>query len=266
MGAGRRRSHRLPRRLRPRRGGRAGGVRDRGRALAARGDAVEPADVARDHRAQPSDRPHPARAHRRREAAAARDPGVHRGRDGRGDDSRRAARARLHLLPPGARRRGAGGAHAAHARRADHRRDRARVPRPRGDDGAAARPREEEDQGRRDPLPRPARPPAAGPARGRARGRLPDLQRGLRRPRRAGRRGGAARPRARRADARRARGPRPARADAAARRAPRRALRRSRRPRAARRPGPVALGRGGDRRAAARRSTARSPSAAAGRT
>ena len=72
------------------------------------------------------------------------------------------------------------------------------------------------------PVPGPARPPAARPARGGARGRLPDLQRGLRRARRAwpprrsrlGRRAG-------RADARRARGARPAGADAAARRAPR---------------------------------------------
>ncbi len=68
----------------------------------------------------------------------------------------------------------------------------------------------------------PARPPAARPARRRARGRLPDLQRGLRRPRRPGRRGAAARTGARRADARRARGARPAGDDAAARRAPRR--------------------------------------------
>ena len=70
-------------------------------------------------------------------------------------------------------------------------------------------------------------------------------------------RGDPARPRARRADARRARGARPARADAAARRAPRRALRR-RRARAARRPGPLALGRRRRSRRAGPRSTARS--------
>ena len=58
---------------------------------------------------------------------------------------------------------------------------------PRADDGAAARARQAEDQGGRDPFPGPARPSAARPARGRAGGRLPDLQRGLRRPRRAGR-------------------------------------------------------------------------------
>ena len=43
--------------------------------------------------------------------------------------------------------------------------DRARVPRPRGDDGAAARAREAEDPRRRHPVPRAARPPAAGAAR-----------------------------------------------------------------------------------------------------
>ena len=68
--------------------------------------------------------------------------------------------------------------------------------------------------------------PAARAAGGRAGRRLPDLQRGLRRPSRAGRRGDAARPGAGRADARRARGARPAGADAAARLAPRRPVRR----------------------------------------
>ena len=67
------------------------------------------------------------------------------------------------------------------------------------------------------------------------------------------------------ADARRARGPRAARADAAPRRPPRRALRRGRAG-AARRPGPVALGRGPDRRRPCARSTARSRCAAAART
>ena len=103
------------------------------------------------------------------------------------------------------------------------RRDRARVPRARGDDGAAARAREAQDQGGRHPVPRPARPPAARPPRRGARGRLPHLQRGLRAaaPRGPRRRGAAARPRARRAHARRARGARPAGADAPARRPPR---------------------------------------------
>ena len=57
------------------------------------------------------------------------------------DDPRRAARAALHLLPPGARARRPGRAHPAHARRARDRRDRPRVPRARADDGQAARPR-----------------------------------------------------------------------------------------------------------------------------
>ena len=59
-------------------------------------------------------------------------------------------------------------------------RDRPRVPRARGDDGPAAGARQAQDQGRRDPVPRAARPPAARPAGRRARRRLPDLQRGLR--------------------------------------------------------------------------------------
>ena len=61
----------------------------------------------------------------------------------------RPAAADLHLLPPGARAGGAGGADAAAARRADRGRDRAGVPRPGDHDGAADHPREEEDQRRR---------------------------------------------------------------------------------------------------------------------
>ena len=178
---------------------------------------------------------------------------------------RRAAGADLHLLPSGARHRGAGRADAAHARRADDRGDRARLPRPGADDGQAPGAGEAEDPGRRDPVPRPARPPAARPARRGAGGRLPDLQRGLRRPRRAGGRGDPARARARRADARRARGPRAAGADAAARRAPRRALSR-RRAGAARRPGPLAAGTRRRSPMGGRCSTARWRCAAAGRT
>ena len=184
---------RLPRRLRPRRGGRPGGVRDRRRALAARRRAGQPGRLADRDRAQPRDRPHPPRPHARREDAAARACPRPWSDDVDDDDlPRRAARARLHLLSPGARHRGAGRAHAAHARRPDHGRDRARVPRPRGDDGAAAGARQAQDQGGRHPVPRAARPPAAGPAGGRARRRLPDLQRGLQRaaassrPRRSG--------------------------------------------------------------------------------
>ena len=91
-----------------------------------------------------------------------------RGAAGRGRrrelDPRRPARARLHLLPPRARGRGAGRADAARGRRPDDDRDRARVPRRRADDGAAPRAGQEEDPRRRDPLPRAARPPAAGAA------------------------------------------------------------------------------------------------------
>ena len=100
-------------------------------------------------------------------------------------DPGRSARARLHLLPPGARRRRAGRADAARGRRAHDRGDRARLPRRRADDGTAARAREAEDPRRRHPVPRAARPPAARPAARRARRALPRLQRGLRRDARA---------------------------------------------------------------------------------
>ena len=63
---------RLPRRLRARRGGRSGRVRDRRRALASGGDAGQPAGLAGDDRAKPRDRPDPARPHARAEAPAAR--------------------------------------------------------------------------------------------------------------------------------------------------------------------------------------------------
>ena len=108
------------------------------------------------------------------------------GSGGRDDISGRATRARLHLLSSGARHRRAGRPHPAHARRPHHRRDRARVPGARADDGAAAGAGEAQDQGGRDPVPRASGPPVARSARRRARGRLPDLQRGVRRPRRAG--------------------------------------------------------------------------------
>lgn len=75
-----------------------------------------------------------------------RAPGDRRRRAARGGRARRRARAGrrrsaaadVHLLPPGAGARGAGGADAAHAGRAHHRRDRPRVPGRAGDDGAAA--------------------------------------------------------------------------------------------------------------------------------
>src|SRR3954454_17986119 len=93
-------AHRLPRRLRPRRGSRAGGVRGRRGAVAARGRAVQRARVADDHRAQPRRRPDPARSHARCEDPPAGGAGGSRGRDGCDDISGRAARAGLHVLPP----------------------------------------------------------------------------------------------------------------------------------------------------------------------
>ena len=59
---------RLPRRLRPRRGSRAGGLRGRGRAVAPRRNAGQPARLAADDGPQPRDRPHPPRPHARRKA------------------------------------------------------------------------------------------------------------------------------------------------------------------------------------------------------
>ena len=225
VGARRRHPDRPPARLRPRGGGRPGGVRDRRRALAARRRAGEPAGVADHDGAQPRHRPHPPRPDAGRQDARAGPAGGRRGaRHGRDPLPRRAARARLHLLPSRPRRRGAGRAHPAHARRPDDGRDRGGVPRRGGDDGAAAGARQAQDQAGRHPVPHPARPPAARPAGRRARRRLPDLQRRLRRPRRPGRRGAAAGARAHRADAGRAGGARPAGDDAAARRPPRRAL------------------------------------------
>jgi RNA polymerase sigma-70 factor (ECF subfamily) len=80
--------------------------------------------------------------------------------------------------------------------------------------GAAAGARQAQDQGRRDPVSRPARSPPPRSGRRRARRGLSDLQRGLRRPRRPVGGGDPARACARRADARRARGVWPARCDA----------------------------------------------------
>ena len=178
-------------------------------------------------------------------------------RGGRAHDRRRPAAADLHVLPPGAGDAGARRAHAAHARRPDHRGDRSRVPRRRADDGQADRAREAQDRRRAHPVSgargrRAPRPPAR-----RAPGRLPDLQRGLRgrRGRSAGargavRRGDPTRRAADAADARRPRGLGALGADAAARRAPGRARGRERAVRRAGCPGPVAVGSGPDPRRA----------------
>ena len=69
--------------------------------------------------------------------------------DAEDDVPGRAARADLHLLPSGARARGAGRTHAAHARRPLDRGDRARVPRPVRNDEQAPDPRQAQDPRRR---------------------------------------------------------------------------------------------------------------------
>ena len=221
------------RRLRPRRGRRPGGVRDRRGALAARRRPGEPRRLDRHHRAQPRDRPAPPRADAGDEAGelarlAELAP------DEEDDDVSTIPDERLALIftccHPALVGRRAGRAHAPAARRPDHARDRPRVPDRRGDDGAAARPRQAQDPRRRDPVPGAARRRAPRAARRRARHRLPDLQRRLlRRPRASSAREAIRLGRtARGADARRAGGARPARADAPPRLAARGAARRRR--------------------------------------
>ena len=173
-------------------------------------------------------------------------------RRGRADDPRRAARADVRLLPPGARARGAGAAHPAARRRPHGAGDRPRAARPGDDDHPAARPRQAEDPRLRHPA-RGAAPRPRSTGRLRAvlavlylvftEGYAADRGRGAD-PRRARRRGDPARPRRPRAAARRARAGRPARADAAPALAPRRARRPRRRAGAARRPGPRRAGTG----------------------
>ena len=85
VGPGPRCAHRLPRRRRPRRGSRAGGVRDRRGAVASRRRPCAPRRVADHDGAQPRHQSHPPRSHTRREDAAARGDGEGRGTDGRDD-------------------------------------------------------------------------------------------------------------------------------------------------------------------------------------
>ena len=123
---------------------------------------------------------------------------------------------------------GAGGVDAARPRRADDRRDRARVPGRGADDGQADRPRQAQDRRRADPVSRARRRGAARPAARRSAGAVSDLQRGLLGDRgraagagRAVRRGDPPRAAAVRADARRGRGLGATGADAPARRSSR---------------------------------------------
>ena len=152
VGAGGRHPDPRPRRLRPRRGGGPGGVRRRARALARARRARQPGRLDRDHRAQQGDRPDPPRAPRSRTSArrAGGELRALRRRRGRGaepmsaipDDRLRLIFTCCHpALAPEARvaltLRTLGGLTTP--------RDRARVPRRRGDDGAADRARQAQD-------------------------------------------------------------------------------------------------------------------------
>ena len=144
------------RRHRPRRGRGAGGLRRRHRALAARRAPAQPGRLDRHHRAEPgastgcaASRARPGPPGRGAGARRSASPSRAAGRT----SARRPAAPHLHLLPPGARPRGAGGAHPAADRRAADAGDRPRLPRARADDGAAAGARQAEDPGRGHPVP-----------------------------------------------------------------------------------------------------------------
>ncbi len=94
---------------------------------------------------------------------------------------RRSPPADLHVLPPGVDDRRASCAHAAHARGTHDIRDRARVPRARTHDGAAARARQTQDSPRGDSLSRSACALAARAHERGARRAVPVVQRGLQR-------------------------------------------------------------------------------------
>ena len=127
------------------------------RAVAGRRAAAEPGRLDHHHRAQPGDRPAAPRGVARRPPRAGGPAARPRRADRGGARARRAAAADLHLLPPGARPRRAGRPHPAAAGRADHRGDRAGLPRAGADHGAAAGARQGQDPRREDPLPRARR-------------------------------------------------------------------------------------------------------------
>ena len=233
VGTGGRRPRPHPRRPRPRRGGGAGRVPDRARALARatgcpttrRPGSSPRRATARSTGSGPS-AAGPAGASRWRpscgRSAAARTRTSDELVSPIPDDRLRLIFTTCHpALAPEARV----GADAARARRADDRpRSRARSwsPSRRWRSGSCAPSARSRRAGIRYEIPRDADLPGA--AAQRARDGLPGVQRRLRPAgaRRAVRGGDPARPRARRADARRGRGDRPARADAPAGLAPRR--------------------------------------------
>ena len=156
-----------------RRGGAARGVSRRAGAVAARRRAGESARLAGVGR--------PLQGHRRHPPASRASPARRRGPGRTSRPSRteplasrrrrgRPAAADLHLLPPGAVARRAGGAHPARGVRPDHRGDRRRVPGAGADPGPAHRARQGEDPRRRHPLPgarrRPSCPSASTPCCG----------------------------------------------------------------------------------------------------
>ena len=209
------------------------------------GTPREPRRLGHHDRAQPGDRPAPPRADVRPQGRAARTARVAAGRGGRRElDPGRPARARLHLLPPRARRGVAGRADAARGRRPDddaRSRTRSSSPSRRWRSGWCAR----SGRSATPASPSACRPTTCSPSGSRSvlavlylvfnegysatRRRASAVRASL--CDEAIRLGEAAR----RADAGRARGARPARADAAARRPPRGAHRARRLDRPARR-------------------------------